>query len=167
MPGKRDFASISSTTDDDSNTKSCAIVCSTTRDVVVPRAVQRDVAVAQIAKSFGVTATACDGFVRVCGASSTAVDDACRALVDALGSALVNRSTTLAKELAAQRACVCDGSTDVKQCVICLSAPSRICCVPCGHLALCESDAVALLSSTNRQCPVCRTAISGVLRVFT
>jgi hypothetical protein len=165
MPGKRDFANISSTNDDDSNPKSC--VFSTTRDIVVPRAVQRDVAVAQIAVRFGVTATACDGFVRVCGTSSTAVDDACRALVDALGSALVNRSTTLAKKLAAQRACVCDGSTDVKQCVICLSAPSRICCVPCGHLSLCESDAVALLSSTNRQCPVCRTAISGVLRVFT
>lgn len=149
-----------------------------TRDVVVPDAVQRDVAaiVDQIARSAGVIAAAERDCVRVSGACATAVDDACRQIVSAMAGALVARSSNLARRLAADAApptrcdepCRSGGSGgSVRECVVCLSAPASVCCVPCGHVALCERDSVALLSANDkRECPVCRSKIESLLRVF-
>jgi len=54
-----------------------------------------------------------------------------------------------------------------RECVVCLSTPAGVCCVPCGHVALCERDSVALLTASNeKQCPVCRSKIDRLLRVF-
>ena len=47
------------------------------------------------------------------------------------------------------------------ECVICLDGDSEYAAVPCGHLCLCLN-----CSKTVLQCPVCRTRMLAVLRVF-
>jgi E3 ubiquitin-protein ligase MUL1 len=48
-------------------------------------------------------------------------------------------------------------------CVVCLSAPSEMVYVKCGHMCCC-SKCVATLGSS-RKCPVCRTE-GNVIKVF-
>ena len=54
-------------------------------------------------------------------------------------------------------------STDLAstECAICLDGAAEYAVVPCGHRCLCAS-----CSKTVSQCPVCRTAMTAVLRVF-
>ena len=54
-------------------------------------------------------------------------------------------------------------STDLAstECAICLDGDAEYAVVPCGHRCLCAS-----CSKTVSQCPVCRTAMTAVLRVF-
>ena len=47
------------------------------------------------------------------------------------------------------------------ECAICWDGDAEYAVVPCGHRCLCFS-----CSSTVSQCPVCRTVMSAVLRVF-
>ena len=47
------------------------------------------------------------------------------------------------------------------ECAICLDDDAEYAAVPCGHRCLCAS-----CSKTVSQCPVCRTIMSAVLRVF-
>ena len=47
------------------------------------------------------------------------------------------------------------------ECTICLDGDAEYAAVPCGHRCLCAN-----CSNTVSQCPVCRTLLSAVLRVF-
>lgn len=49
-------------------------------------------------------------------------------------------------------------------CVVCLSAPSEMVYVKCGHMCCC-SRCVATLGGGSRKCPVCRTE-GSVIKVF-
>ena len=50
-------------------------------------------------------------------------------------------------------------------CIICLTEPKQVALQPCGHLALCVSDAARIIAGTNK-CPVCRKDIVSSARVF-
>lgn len=53
------------------------------------------------------------------------------------------------------------------QCVICWDAPAEAACVPCGHIAGCVeclNDMIRVCP--DRGCPVCRTTIERVIKVF-
>eukprot|EP01062_Namystynia_karyoxenos_P001739 TRINITY_DN10599_c0_g1_i1.p1 TRINITY_DN10599_c0_g1~~TRINITY_DN10599_c0_g1_i1.p1 ORF type:complete len:354 (+),score=71.67 TRINITY_DN10599_c0_g1_i1:80-1141(+) len=52
-----------------------------------------------------------------------------------------------------------DGGTE---CVICLSEPRNTLVMPCRHMCLCEDCAKDLRRQSN-SCPICRTAIEGLL----
>lgn len=50
-------------------------------------------------------------------------------------------------------------------CVICRSEPRTTAFVPCGHMATCNSCAQLSLAST-RKCPICRTEVTSLLRIY-
>ncbi|XP_024535281.1 putative E3 ubiquitin-protein ligase XBAT34 isoform X1 [Selaginella moellendorffii] len=52
------------------------------------------------------------------------------------------------------------------QCVVCWDAPARGVCIPCGHLAGCMNCLMEIKEKT-WGCPVCRTSIQQVVKVFT
>lgn len=137
-----------------------------TREVVVPRAVLECVPLARIADSAGVVIAngSTPDAVSVTGYSCNVVE-ACAALLPAVASALLERAEQVAR---ASSQCVPSRPPSPQamrgECVICLSDEALLCCVPCGHLALCERDAVAVAAS--RQCPVCRASIDNLLRVY-
>ncbi|KAI5060459.1 hypothetical protein GOP47_0024879 [Adiantum capillus-veneris] len=57
--------------------------------------------------------------------------------------------------------------TDRKaKCVICWDAPVEGACVPCGHLAGCM-DCVTKIYSKGFGCPVCRSSIEQIIKVYT
>lgn len=60
-------------------------------------------------------------------------------------------------------------AADFKECVICLSAPLEIACVPCGHLSLCEkcySEKNNNLSKQLETCPICRAPVQLMMKIF-
>jgi len=60
-----------------------------------------------------------------------------------------------------------DQSPGDMKCVMCLDQYRAIAFVPCGHCCCCCSCTRTLMtSSTGRICPVCRSTIENVLRVF-
>jgi len=48
-----------------------------------------------------------------------------------------------------------DESSDVSDCVVCLSEPRVYALYPCRHLCLCHSCSVSIASNGNK-CPICR-----------
>lgn len=52
-----------------------------------------------------------------------------------------------------------------EECVMCMAASKSFICMPCMHVCLCATCAVAVRESP-RQCPVCRTATTQILRVY-
>lgn len=56
-------------------------------------------------------------------------------------------------------------STDSSSCVICLDAPVEGACIPCGHMAGCMS-CLNEIKGKNWGCPVCRTKIDQVVRLY-
>eukprot|EP00929_Paragymnodinium_shiwhaense_P072228 TRINITY_DN36658_c0_g1_i1.p1 TRINITY_DN36658_c0_g1~~TRINITY_DN36658_c0_g1_i1.p1 ORF type:complete len:255 (-),score=53.46 TRINITY_DN36658_c0_g1_i1:400-1164(-) len=50
-------------------------------------------------------------------------------------------------------------------CCVCLTAPNDSVLTPCGHKAMCLACAQHLLKRS-RACPICRSTIGGVVRVF-
>lgn len=50
-------------------------------------------------------------------------------------------------------------------CVICLDAPVEGACVPCGHMAGCMS-CLNEIKAKNWGCPVCRTKINQVIKLY-
>mmetsp|Transcript_21435 Transcript_21435/g.71002 ORF Transcript_21435/g.71002 Transcript_21435/m.71002 type:complete len:260 (-) Transcript_21435:271-1050(-) len=46
-------------------------------------------------------------------------------------------------------------------CVICLDKQAKMACVPCGHKCLCEDHSAGL-----RACPICRTNVQTVLKIY-
>ena len=65
-----------------------------------------------------------------------------------------------------------EDQTDIKdqakgrnnKCVICLDKPLLIALKPCGHVCACHKCAKKL--PVHGECPICRTVISGTLKVY-
>ncbi|XP_071732480.1 putative E3 ubiquitin-protein ligase XBAT35 isoform X2 [Rutidosis leptorrhynchoides] len=55
--------------------------------------------------------------------------------------------------------------SDSSSCVICLDAPAEGACIPCGHMAGCMS-CLNEIKGKNWGCPVCRTKIDQVVRLY-
>jgi hypothetical protein len=55
---------------------------------------------------------------------------------------------------------------DLRVCVICLSEEATLACVPCGHRSYCAPCAKQVRSRGFPSCPVCRTSVTDVLRVY-
>jgi hypothetical protein len=53
-----------------------------------------------------------------------------------------------------------DDDDDDCLCVVCMDAPSAVCCSPCGHVCLCV-DCAPGVSSKWRECPMCRMPVFG------
>ncbi|RHY29268.1 hypothetical protein DYB32_005286 [Aphanomyces invadans] len=53
---------------------------------------------------------------------------------------------------------------DSNECVICMEKPRTAVCVPCGHLAGCYN--CLLVVQRKGGCPICRSAIAAVVRVY-
>ena len=51
------------------------------------------------------------------------------------------------------------------KCVICMTEPATTAAVPCGHACMCRDDAARLLRES-LPCPMCRAAVTRVMRVF-
>ncbi|MCO5611375.1 hypothetical protein L7F22_065628 [Adiantum nelumboides] len=61
----------------------------------------------------------------------------------------------------------CPSETDRNsKCIVCWDAPAEGACVPCGHLAGCM-DCVTKIYSKGFGCPVCRSSIEQVIKVYT
>ena len=57
-----------------------------------------------------------------------------------------------------------DTDDDLKtECTICMNAPRDALCVPCGHLCACYDCLIAL---TTKLCPVCRSPLNQVVRIY-
>ncbi|KAK9059062.1 hypothetical protein SSX86_021681 [Deinandra increscens subsp. villosa] len=56
-------------------------------------------------------------------------------------------------------------NNDSSSCVICLDAPVEGACIPCGHMAGCMS-CLNEIKGKNWGCPVCRTKIEQVIRLY-
>lgn len=54
---------------------------------------------------------------------------------------------------------------DSKLCIVCSARPRSKCCRPCGHVALCEDCALAVMNS-NQQCPICMTSVEEMMTVY-
>jgi hypothetical protein len=54
------------------------------------------------------------------------------------------------------------------ECVVCLDNTKTHAFVPCGHRCACNAcaEAIFVLESENRNCPVCRQPATGIMRVF-
>ncbi|KAJ0411181.1 hypothetical protein ATCC90586_008897 [Pythium insidiosum] len=52
-----------------------------------------------------------------------------------------------------------------QECAICMSRERDAVCVPCGHMAGCQS-CLARLARDAAACPICRSAIERVIRVY-
>jgi len=55
---------------------------------------------------------------------------------------------------------------DRRVCVICLSSDATMATVPCGHRAYCSDCATQAAGRSRAMCPVCRTGVSSVIRIF-
>ncbi|KAF7146672.1 hypothetical protein RHSIM_Rhsim04G0178700 [Rhododendron simsii] len=51
-------------------------------------------------------------------------------------------------------------------CLICLDAPVEGACIPCGHMVVCMS-CLNEIKGKKWSCPVCRTKITEVMRIYT
>lgn len=56
------------------------------------------------------------------------------------------------------------GDDTGKECVICMSEPRDTTVLPCRHMCMCSGCARMLRHQTNR-CPICRTAVDGLLEI--
>jgi len=56
----------------------------------------------------------------------------------------------------------------LQPCVICMELPPVMLVAPCGHRCLCEKDAAAVMQmpKSERECPICRSPIRNMQRVF-
>jgi len=57
-------------------------------------------------------------------------------------------------------------STASTQCEICMAAPRESAFVPCGHGHFCDACASRIAGQQGAICPICRTQITDILRVF-
>ncbi|EQC42386.1 hypothetical protein SDRG_00123 [Saprolegnia diclina VS20] len=53
-----------------------------------------------------------------------------------------------------------------RECVVCFDGPQSAVCVPCGHNAVCMRCADHLLAAPVKQCPVCRSPVREIIRLF-
>ena len=53
-----------------------------------------------------------------------------------------------------------------KECVICFDSIRYMALALCGHIAVCQNCAEALMLKTPKLCPTCRDPVSSALRVY-
>ena len=59
-----------------------------------------------------------------------------------------------------------EGDIDAEQeCVVCLSSMKNVCCVPCGHVCMCQGCAEEVQAASG-SCPVCRGDIQCVIEIL-
>lgn len=58
------------------------------------------------------------------------------------------------------------GSGDGDACIICISAPSCMAFVPCGHRCLCRSCGRERAGELGGCCPQCRASFTGIIRIY-
>jgi len=51
-------------------------------------------------------------------------------------------------------------------CCICMENPKEIAFIPCGHRACCMKCSNDVIKSNNKICPLCKTNIDSVLKVY-
>jgi hypothetical protein len=51
-------------------------------------------------------------------------------------------------------------------CIVCMEQPPTLACVPCGHVCMCEDDAVAFSRQADRRCPICRNHVQAIMKVY-
>lgn len=73
--------------------------------------------------------------------------------------------TTLGHELQ-QVASQNSTSSSQGKCVICLDEKADHMATPCKHVAFCQSCSTHTMSSGDRKCPLCRTAIESITKIF-
>ncbi|KAL7472297.1 hypothetical protein ACHAXS_012637 [Conticribra weissflogii] len=54
---------------------------------------------------------------------------------------------------------------DRTSCVICLQSKSELAFIPCGHLCTCKECAICVANFDSR-CPVCRSNVTHVIKIF-
>lgn len=57
------------------------------------------------------------------------------------------------------------GESDISSCIICFEAQVEGACIPCGHMAGCMS-CLKEIKAKKGVCPVCRTKIAQVIRIY-
>jgi hypothetical protein len=50
-------------------------------------------------------------------------------------------------------------------CLVCAESPKQVCCVPCGHVVLCETCAEIIRARKDR-CIICRKPVKQFVRMF-
>mmetsp|Transcript_42466 Transcript_42466/g.76082 ORF Transcript_42466/g.76082 Transcript_42466/m.76082 type:complete len:228 (+) Transcript_42466:2-685(+) len=55
---------------------------------------------------------------------------------------------------------------DQRLCVVCLDATQTHAFVPCGHRCVCAECANKVFNQVSATCPICRTAVDQLLRIF-
>ncbi|OQR91861.1 hypothetical protein ACHHYP_20165 [Achlya hypogyna] len=53
-----------------------------------------------------------------------------------------------------------------RECVVCFDGPQSAVCVPCGHNAVCMRCADYILAAPARPCPVCRSPVREIIRLY-
>lgn len=56
--------------------------------------------------------------------------------------------------------------TGIRPCVVCLGAAQTHAFVPCGHRCVCAECGMTIVGQDLAACPLCRTAVEQVLRIF-
>jgi hypothetical protein len=72
---------------------------------------------------------------------------------------LARAQETLAEKLKALQ-------EEQKECTVCLERPAHVAVVPCGHRCFCTNAECSARVSALRTCPICRTPMTGTLRIF-
>jgi hypothetical protein len=75
---------------------------------------------------------------------------------EVLKSDLARVKATLAEKLEAEE-------FEQKQCTVCLEHPAHVVALPCGHRCFCTN---AECSAHVSLCPLCRTPMTGTLRIY-
>lgn len=59
-----------------------------------------------------------------------------------------------------------DSWVDKKWCVVCLDAAKSHMFQPCHHLCVCKACSRAIMASSDRKCPLCRSKVAQCERVY-
>jgi len=133
----------------------------TTRDVCIPKSVLHSLPLSLLADRQGVILSSTPhsaDVVRVRG-YVPCVERACAELLTCAANAMLER----AREAVAAPM---SAAPSRHECAVCLTDEPVIANVPCGHVVLCERDAIALARSGAMSCVVCRMPVTNFLRIF-
>ncbi|KAI3883567.1 hypothetical protein MKW92_044374 [Papaver armeniacum] len=78
---------------------------------------------------------------------------------------MLSTATTTDHKPAKSGAALTDDVGDTTSCRICFDAPREGACIPCGHMVGCVS-CLNEIKMKKWGCPVCRTKIDGVIRIY-
>jgi len=79
---------------------------------------------------------------------------------EAVAAEAERKLAAMAAEAQRARAAVAESS----ECAVCMGQKNHV-LIPCGHLCVCEHCAGSIMASS-QQCPVCRSAVVQILKVY-